>query len=111
MWIRRIPSGVAAVLGWKLPVAKVVTLSRVGDGEPSREAVAGVVDAVQRVISSDEGSHDNLSDDFKFLYARVVIIGAFFIKRVLMRTLSAASAFAYDPLSEVPCLRCYSTSS
>ena len=42
-----------------------------------REAVAGVVDAVQRVVSSDEGSHDNLSDDFKFLYARVVIIGAF----------------------------------
>ena len=51
MWIRRVPGGVAAVLGWKLPVAEVLALSRVGDGEPSREAVARVVDAVQWVVA------------------------------------------------------------
>jgi hypothetical protein len=53
VWIR---------VGWKLPVAKVVALLRVGDGKPSREVVAGVVNAVQRVVSGDEISHD----DFKF---------------------------------------------
>ena len=49
MRIGRVPSGVADILGWQLPIAEIVALTSVRDGEPTREAVARVIDAVQRV--------------------------------------------------------------